>query len=90
MRALFEVYIGSGGGRGNRVTLQRMDHVGIVVDDIPAAIAFFIDVVGELERYETATGSATSAARRGSSSSSRRRSASAVGGPGPTAEVPSA
>ena len=26
------------------MTLQRMDHVGVVVDDIPAAIAFFIDV----------------------------------------------
>lgn len=26
------------------MTIQRMDHVGIVVDDLPAAIAFFVEL----------------------------------------------
>ena len=26
------------------MTIQRMDHVGIVVDDLAAAIAFFVDL----------------------------------------------
>ena len=30
-----------------RVTVERMDHAGIVVDDLAAATAFF----GEVERY---------------------------------------
>jgi catechol 2,3-dioxygenase-like lactoylglutathione lyase family enzyme len=30
-------------------TLQRMDHVGIVVDDLAAAIAFFVELGLELE-----------------------------------------
>ena len=30
------------------MTVQRMDHVGIVVDDLAAATEFF----GELERYK--------------------------------------
>jgi catechol 2,3-dioxygenase-like lactoylglutathione lyase family enzyme len=33
---------------GTPTALQPMEHVGIVVDDLPAATAF----VGELERYE--------------------------------------
>src|ERR1039458_6957788 len=32
-----------------RVTIQRMDHVGVVVDDLEAAIAFFIELGMELE-----------------------------------------
>ncbi|HEY4215530.1 MAG TPA: VOC family protein [Gemmatimonadaceae bacterium] len=31
------------------MTVQRMDHVGIVVDDLPAAIAFFIALGLELD-----------------------------------------
>jgi catechol 2,3-dioxygenase-like lactoylglutathione lyase family enzyme len=31
------------------VTIQRMDHVGIVVDDLAAAVAFFIELGLELE-----------------------------------------
>ena len=31
------------------MTLQRMDHVGIVVDDLAAAIAFFVELGLELE-----------------------------------------
>jgi catechol 2,3-dioxygenase-like lactoylglutathione lyase family enzyme len=32
-----------------RVTIQRMDHVGVVVDDLEPAIAFFIELGMELE-----------------------------------------
>jgi catechol 2,3-dioxygenase-like lactoylglutathione lyase family enzyme len=32
-----------------RVTIQRMDYVGVVVDDLEAAIAFFIELGMELE-----------------------------------------
>jgi catechol 2,3-dioxygenase-like lactoylglutathione lyase family enzyme len=28
----------------DRVTIQRMDHVGIVVDDLAAAITFFVEL----------------------------------------------
>jgi catechol 2,3-dioxygenase-like lactoylglutathione lyase family enzyme len=31
------------------VTIQRMDHVGIVVDDLAAALAFFVELGLELE-----------------------------------------
>lgn len=31
------------------MTIQRMDHVGIVVDDLEAAIAFFVELGLELE-----------------------------------------
>jgi catechol 2,3-dioxygenase-like lactoylglutathione lyase family enzyme len=31
------------------MTIQRMDHVGIVVDDLAAAIAFFVELGMELE-----------------------------------------
>ena len=46
------------------MTIQRMDHVGIPVDDLAAATEFFVEpglvlqggrgaeLVGELERYE--------------------------------------
>src|SRR5262249_10926105 len=30
------------------MTIQRMDHVGVVVDDLPAAIAFFVELGMEL------------------------------------------
>ena len=54
-------------------------HILFVVDDIEASLAGLRahggELVGELENYETATGSATCVARRGSSSSWRRRSA---------------
>ena len=38
------------------MTLQRMDHVGIVVDDLAAAIAFFIELGLELEGETTVEG----------------------------------
>src|SRR5947208_16879198 len=31
------------------MTIQRMDHVGIVVDDLPAAVDFFLELGLELE-----------------------------------------
>ncbi|MEX5235259.1 VOC family protein [Kocuria arenosa] len=31
------------------MTIQRMDHVGVVVDDLEAAVAFFVDLGLELE-----------------------------------------
>jgi catechol 2,3-dioxygenase-like lactoylglutathione lyase family enzyme len=31
------------------MTIQRMDHVGLVVEDLPAAIAFFVELGMELE-----------------------------------------
>src|SRR6476619_4540642 len=31
------------------MTIQRMDHVSVVVDDLEAAIAFFVDLGMELE-----------------------------------------
>jgi catechol 2,3-dioxygenase-like lactoylglutathione lyase family enzyme len=32
-----------------RMTIQRMDHVGIVVDDLAAAVAFFVELGLELQ-----------------------------------------
>jgi catechol 2,3-dioxygenase-like lactoylglutathione lyase family enzyme len=31
------------------MTIQRLDHVSVVVDDLEAAIAFFVDLGMELE-----------------------------------------
>jgi catechol 2,3-dioxygenase-like lactoylglutathione lyase family enzyme len=31
------------------MTIRRMDHVGVVVDDLEAAIAFFVELGMELE-----------------------------------------
>jgi catechol 2,3-dioxygenase-like lactoylglutathione lyase family enzyme len=42
-------------GRG---TIQRMDNIAIVVDDLPAAIAFFAELGLELEGEATVEGSA--------------------------------
>jgi catechol 2,3-dioxygenase-like lactoylglutathione lyase family enzyme len=39
----------SGIRKNRRMTLQRMDNVGVVVDDLPAAIAFFRELGLELE-----------------------------------------
>jgi catechol 2,3-dioxygenase-like lactoylglutathione lyase family enzyme len=38
------------------MTVQRMDHVGIVVDDLAAAIAFFLELGLELEGEATVEG----------------------------------
>jgi catechol 2,3-dioxygenase-like lactoylglutathione lyase family enzyme len=38
------------------MTIQRLDNVGIVVDDLPAAIAFFIELGLELEGEATVEG----------------------------------
>jgi catechol 2,3-dioxygenase-like lactoylglutathione lyase family enzyme len=38
------------------MTVQRMDNVGIVVDDLPAAIAFFRELGLELEGQATVEG----------------------------------
>jgi catechol 2,3-dioxygenase-like lactoylglutathione lyase family enzyme len=39
------------------MTIQRMDHVSVVVDDLEAAIAFFIELGMELEGQEPIEGS---------------------------------
>jgi catechol 2,3-dioxygenase-like lactoylglutathione lyase family enzyme len=57
------------------MTIQRLENVGIVVDDLAAATKFFVElglkVLGEgpveggwVDRYEDTTGSAMSVARR--------------------------
>ena len=38
------------------MTIQRMDHVGVVVDDLQAAIAFFVELGMELEGETTVEG----------------------------------
>ena len=38
------------------MTIQRMDNVGIVVDDLKAAIAFFVELGLELEGEATVEG----------------------------------
>jgi len=38
------------------MTIQRMDNVGIVVDDLPAAITFFLELGLELEGQATVEG----------------------------------
>src|SRR5918911_527288 len=40
----------------DRMTIQRMDNVGIVVDDLPATIAFFCELGLELEGRATVEG----------------------------------
>ncbi len=39
-----------------RMTIQRMDHVGVVVDDLEAAIAFFVELGMELEGKSSVEG----------------------------------
>ncbi len=41
-----------------RGTIRRMDHVGVVVDDLAAAVAFFVELGLELEGEATVEGSA--------------------------------
>jgi catechol 2,3-dioxygenase-like lactoylglutathione lyase family enzyme len=41
------------GSHPERVTIQRMEHVGIVVDDLAAAMAFFVELGLELEGEAT-------------------------------------
>ena len=38
------------------MTVNRMDHVGVVVEDLPAAIAFFVELGLELEGEATVEG----------------------------------
>ena len=38
------------------MTIQRMDHVGIVVDDLAAAMAFFVELGLELQGETPAEG----------------------------------
>jgi catechol 2,3-dioxygenase-like lactoylglutathione lyase family enzyme len=38
------------------MAIQRMDHVGVVVDDLQAAIAFFAELGLELEGETTVQG----------------------------------
>jgi catechol 2,3-dioxygenase-like lactoylglutathione lyase family enzyme len=44
------------GGHVGHMSLQRMDNVGIVVEDLPAAIAFFRELGLELEGQATVEG----------------------------------
>jgi catechol 2,3-dioxygenase-like lactoylglutathione lyase family enzyme len=39
------------------MTVQRMDHVGVVVDDLPAAIEFFVELGLELQGETAVAGS---------------------------------
>src|SRR3979409_355138 len=39
-----------------RVTIQRMDHVGVVVDDLAAATAFFVELGLKLQGHGTVEG----------------------------------
>jgi catechol 2,3-dioxygenase-like lactoylglutathione lyase family enzyme len=41
--------VGPSQGKGDRMTILRMDNVGIVVDDLAATIAFFLELGLELE-----------------------------------------
>src|SRR5690349_20178571 len=44
-------------GRGpGRATVRRMDHVGVVVEDLAAAVAFFVELGLELEGQATVEG----------------------------------
>jgi catechol 2,3-dioxygenase-like lactoylglutathione lyase family enzyme len=38
------------------VTIQKMDHVGIIVDDLPAAKAFFVDLGFEVHEEDEVAG----------------------------------
>ena len=38
------------------MTIQRMDHVGIVVDDLAAAIEFFVELGLELTKFHAPSG----------------------------------
>jgi catechol 2,3-dioxygenase-like lactoylglutathione lyase family enzyme len=55
------------------MAVRHLDHVEIIVDDLDAAVAFFValgmtaDPVNEVVDYREPTGSATSGARRASS-----------------------
>ena len=59
-----------------RVTVRRMDHVGIVVDDLAAATAFFVELGLELQ------GEGPSHAIPGTSRNRRRRLAHTATGRG--------
>ena len=47
------------------MTIQRMDNVGIVVDDLKAAIAFFVELGMELEVEMPVEGQWVGASSRG-------------------------
>jgi catechol 2,3-dioxygenase-like lactoylglutathione lyase family enzyme len=55
------------------MTIQRMDHVGVVVDDLEAAIAFFVELGMELEgrRWSRDVGWTVSSGSTASESTSR-------------------
>jgi catechol 2,3-dioxygenase-like lactoylglutathione lyase family enzyme len=71
-----------GGNRHAPANTPGIRHVAFAVEDIDAVVAGLrargAELVGELERYEDSTGSATSAAPRGSSSSGQSTSADGV------------
>ena len=55
---------GRASGRTSDVTIQRMDHVGVVVDDLEAAISFFVELGMELEGGDTRRGRLAGRRRR--------------------------
>ena len=61
--------------------IKRMDNVGIVVDDLAAAIAFFVDLGLELEGKATVEGPSVDPARRARRRPERRRDAADPGRP---------
>jgi catechol 2,3-dioxygenase-like lactoylglutathione lyase family enzyme len=54
------------------MTIQRMDNVGIVVDDLEAAIAFFVELGMELEGKALVEGRWVAPSSSGSTASAAR------------------
>ena len=65
------------------MTIKRMDNVGIVVDDLAAAIAFFVELDLELEGETTVEGHWVDRRRR-----ARRRPIRYGCGSSPTSQKP--
>ena len=65
------------------MTIKRMDNVGIVVDDLGAAIAFFIELGMELEGEESGRGTVGRSHHRARRRQVRHRHAADPGRPQP-------
>ena len=65
------------------MTIQRMDHVGVVVDDLEAAIAYFVELGMELEGEAPNRGTLGGPCRRARRRPSRGRDDADPGRPRP-------
>jgi catechol 2,3-dioxygenase-like lactoylglutathione lyase family enzyme len=65
------------------MTIQRMDHVSVVVDDLEAAIAFFVELGMELEGKAADRGTLGGPYQRARRRSSRHRDDANPGWPRP-------